>query len=96
MIWLHPGTILLFLLFFYFLYAKSWKVAFAVIGFIFITGRAAALLDHRYGPGHPLHGVALSILLIAGCVWFVVAAVAGRLRGDRNEGRGGGDGAGTG
>ena len=69
-----PGTILLASLFLFFLLRRSWRLAFGVLGFILFAGLVSIILEYRFGEGNPATELGISILLIAGCVWFFAIA----------------------
>jgi len=72
--WYLPGTILLGALFLFFLLRRSWGLAFAVFGFILFCGFVSLILEKWFGEGHPASEMGISMLLIAGCVWFFAVA----------------------
>ncbi len=81
MVWSHPGTVLLAVLFLFFLYRRRWGLALAVPAFILLTWGFAAYLQGRPSGDPVAAGRALSIFLTAGGIWFAVAAVVDLLAG---------------
>lgn len=69
-----PGIILLAALFLFFLLRRSWGLAFAVFGFILFAGLVSSILENRFGDEHPAAKLGVSMLLIAGCIWFFAIA----------------------
>jgi len=81
--WFHPEAVLLYILLLFFLSRKRWRFAFAVATFILLVGLFAAFLEGRYEENRSAAELGISILLIAGGVWFSVFALIGLLKGGK-------------
>lgn len=69
-----PGVILLGALFLFFLLRRSWRLAFAVLGFILFSGLISLILERWFGENQPAADLGVSMLVIAGCIWFFAVA----------------------